>query len=135
MRIKSLKLKNFRNYDLLSLEFDHATNIFYGDNAQGKTNILEAIYLSGTTKSHRGTKDRDMIQFGHDESHIETVIEKNNVEFKIDMHLKKNSPKGIAINKMPIRKASELFGVIHLVFFSPEDLNIIKNDRPKEEDL
>lgn len=127
MRIKSLKLKNFRNYDLLNLEFDHATNIFYGDNAQGKTNILEAIYLSGTTKSHRGTKDRDMIQFGHDESHIETVIEKNNVEFKIDMHLKKNSPKGIAINKMPIRKASELFGVIHLVFFSPEDLNIIKN--------
>lgn len=127
MRIKSLKLKNFRNYDLLSLEFDHATNIFYGDNAQGKTNILEAIYLSGTTKSHRGTKDRDMIQFGHDESHIETVIEKNHVEFKIDMHLKKNSPKGIAINKMPIRKASELFGVIHLVFFSPEDLNIIKN--------
>lgn len=127
MRIKSLKLKNFRNYDLLSLEFDHATNIFYGDNAQGKTNILEAIYLSGTTKSHRGTKDRDMIQFGHDESHIETVIEKNYVEFKIDMHLKKNSPKGIAINKMPIRKASELFGVIHLVFFSPEDLNIIKN--------
>ena len=127
MRIKSLKLKNFRNYDLLSLEFDHATNIFYGDNAQGKTNILEAIYLSGTTKSHRGTKDRDMIQFGHDESHIETVIEKNNVEFKIDMHLKKNSPKGIAISKTPIRKASELFGVIHLVFFSPEDLNIIKN--------
>lgn len=49
------------------------------------------------------------------------------MEFKIDIHLKKNSPKGIAINKMPIRKASELFGVIHLVFFSPEDLNIIKN--------
>ena len=127
MIIKSLKLKNFRNYDLLSLDFDDATNIFYGDNAQGKTNILEAIYLSGTTKSHRGTKDRDMIQFGHEEAHIETVIEKNHVEFKIDMHLKKNSPKGIAINKMPIRKASELFGVIHLVFFSPEDLNIIKN--------
>lgn len=127
MIIKSLKLKNFRNYDLLSLDFDDATNIFYGNNAQGKTNILEAIYLSGTTKSHRGTKDRDMIQFGHDEAHIETVIEKNHVEFKIDMHLKKNSPKGIAINKMPIRKASELFGVIHLVFFSPEDLNIIKN--------
>lgn len=127
MIIKSLKLKNFRNYDLLSLNFDRATNIFYGDNAQGKTNILEAIYLSGTTKSHRGTKDRDLIQFGHDESHLETIIEKNNIEFKIDMHLKKNSPKGIAINKIPIKKASELFGVIHLVFFSPEDLNIIKN--------
>ena len=127
MIVKSLKLKNFRNYNLLNIEFDAATNIFCGDNAQGKTNILESIYLSGTTKSHRGTKDRDMIQFGHDEAHIETVVEKNGVPFQIDMHLKKNSPKGIAINKIPIRKASELFGIINIVFFSPEDLNIIKN--------
>ena len=127
MKIKSLKLKNFRNYDLLSLDFDEATNIFYGDNAQGKTNILEALYLTGTTKSHRGTKDRDMIQFGMDESHLETIVEKNGIDYHIDMHLKKNSPKGIAINKMPIRKASELFGIINMVFFSPEDLNIIKN--------
>ena len=127
MKIKSLKLKNFRNYDLLSLDFDEATNIFYGDNAQGKTNILEALYLTGTTKSHRGTKDRDMIQFGMDESHLETIVEKNGIDYQIDMHLKKNSPKGIAINKMPIRKASELFGIINMVFFSPEDLNIIKN--------
>lgn len=127
MKIKSLKLKNFRNYDLLNLDFDDATNIFYGDNAQGKTNILEALYLTGTTKSHRGTKDRDMIQFGEDESHLETIVEKNGIDYQIDMHLKKNSPKGIAINKMPIRKASELFGIINMVFFSPEDLNIIKN--------
>ena len=56
LKIKSLKLKNFRNYELLNLEFDGSTNIFYGDNAQGKTNILEAVYLSGTTKSHRGAK-------------------------------------------------------------------------------
>ena len=76
MVIKSLKLKNYRNYDLLDMKFDPNTNILYGDNAQGKTNILEAIYLSGTTKSHRGTKDRDMIQFGHDESHLETIVEK-----------------------------------------------------------
>lgn len=127
MKIKSLKLKNFRNYDLLSLNFNEATNIFYGDNAQGKTNILESIYLTGTTKSHRGTKDRDMIKFGCEEAHIETIVEKNGTPFQIDMHLKKNSPKGIAINKIPIRRASELFGIIHLVFFSPEDLNIIKN--------
>ena len=91
------------------------------------TNILEAVYLSGTTKSHRGTKDRDMIQFGENESHIETIVEKNGIKYQIDMHLKKNSPKGIAINKIPIRKASELFGIINIVFFSPEDLNIIKN--------
>ena len=127
MKIESLKLKNFRNDELLSLGFDKSTNIFYGDNAQGKTNILEAVYLSGTTKSHRGTKDKDMIQFGANESHIETIVEKNGIKYQIDMHLKKNSPKGIAINKIPIRKASELFGIINIVFFSPEDLNIIKN--------
>lgn len=127
MVIKSLKLKNYRNYELLDMTFDSKTNILYGDNAQGKTNILEALYLSGTTKSHRGTKDRDLIQFGRDESHLETIVEKKGMEFQIDMHLKKNSPKGIAINKIPIRKASELFGIVHFVFFSPEDLNIIKD--------
>ena len=126
MVIRSLKLKNYRNYDLLDITFDPKTNILYGDNAQGKTNILEALYLTGTTKSHRGTKDRDMIRFGHDESHLETVVEKKGACFQIDMHLKKNSPKGIAIDKIPIRRASELFGIVQFVFFSPEDLNIIK---------
>ncbi len=85
MIIKSLKLKNYRNYELLDLNFDSGTNILYGDNAQGKTNILEALYLSGTTKSHRGTKDRDMIQFGCEESHLETIVEKHGVDFQIDM--------------------------------------------------
>ena len=127
MKIESLKLKDFRNYDLLQIDFDASTNIFYGNNAQGKTNILEAVYLSGTTKSHRGTKDKDLIRFGENESHIEAIVEKNSVSYQIDMHLKKSSPKGIAINKLPIRKASELFGIINIVFFSPEDLNIIKN--------
>lgn len=127
MKVKSLKLKNYRNYNILDIEFDSHTNILYGDNAQGKTNILESLYLSGTTKSHRGTKDRDLIQFGSEESHIETIIDKKGSKFQIDMHLKKNSPKGIAINKIPIKKASELFGIVHFVFFSPEDLNIIKD--------
>ena len=127
MKIKQLKLQNYRNYDFAQLEFDDVTNIFYGDNAQGKTNILESIYLCGTTKSHRGTKDRDLIKFGQDEAHIEAIVEKNNIPFQIDIHLKKNSPKGIAVNKIPIKRASELFGIINIVFFSPEDLNIIKN--------
>ena len=127
LKIKQLKLKNYRNYELLELDFDPSTNILYGDNAQGKTNILESIYLCGTTKSHRGTKDRDIIQFQHEEAHIEAVIDKNGVPFQIDIHLKNNSPKGIAINKIPIRRASELFGIVNIVFFSPEDLNIIKN--------
>ena len=127
MYIESVQLKNFRNYDSLELDLAQGTNIFYGNNAQGKTNILEAVYVCCTTKSHRGAKDRDMIRFGEDESHIKLQIKKGAVPCRIDMHLKKNKPKGIAINGIPIRRASELFGLANMVFFSPEDLNIIKN--------
>ena len=127
MIIKSIELKNFRNYEDLNISFDEGTNIFYGDNAQGKTNILEAAYLSGTTKSHKCSKDREMIRFGEQEAHIRTVVVKRDKEYQIDMHLKHNRSKGIAINKVPIKKASELFGILNMVFFSPEDLNIIKN--------
>ena len=126
MIIKSIQLSNFRNYEKLDISFDSETNIIYGDNAQGKTNILEAAYLSGTTKSHKGSKDKEMIRFGEDEAHIRTIVEKNDKEYRIDMHLRKNGAKGVAINKMPIKKASELFGILNIVFFSPEDLNIIK---------
>lgn len=127
MILKSVALSHFRNYDDLYIEFDRGTNILYGDNAQGKTNVLESIYVSGTTKSHKGSKDRELIQFGQDEAHIRTVVEKSGLDYQIDMHLKKNKSKGIAINRMPIKKASELFGILNIVFFSPEDLNIIKN--------
>lgn len=127
MIVKSLELNNYRNYKTLTIDFEKGTNILYGNNAQGKTNILEAIYLSGTTKSHKGSKDREIIQFGEDESHIRTFVEKQGKQFQIDMHLKKHRTKGIAINRIPIKKASELFGILNIVFFSPEDLNIIKN--------
>lgn len=127
MILKSIALKHFRNYSDMYMEFDKGTNILYGDNAQGKTNILEAVYVSGTTRSHKGSKDKELIQFGQEESHIRTVVERDGLDYQIDMHIKKNKPKGIAINKIPIRKASELFGILNIVFFSPEDLNIIKN--------
>lgn len=127
MILKSVELNNFRNYESLHMEFDSGTNILYGDNAQGKTNILESVYLSGTTKSHKGSKDREMIKFGCEEAHVRTVVEKDGLDYQIDLHLKKNRSKGIAINRIPIKKASELFGILNLVFFSPEDLNIIKN--------
>lgn len=127
MIIKSIELQNFRNYEDLNISFDEGTNIFYGDNAQGKTNILEAAYLSGTTKSHKCSKDKEMIRFGEQEAHIRTIVVKKEKEYQIDMHLKNNRSKGIAINKVPIKKASELFGILNMVFFSPEDLNIIKN--------
>ena len=82
MIIQSIELKNFRNYRDLRLSFDENTNIFYGDNAQGKTNILEAVYLSGTTKSHKGSKDKEMIQFGSDESHIRIFVEKKEKQYQ-----------------------------------------------------
>ena len=127
MILKSVALSHFRNYSDLYMEFDRGTNILYGDNAQGKTNILESVYVSGTTKSHKGSKDRELIQFGEEEAHIQTIVEKKEKDFQIDMHIKKNRSKGIAINKIPIKKAAELFGILNIVFFSPEDLNIIKN--------
>ena len=127
MYIESVQLQNFRNYRELQLDFDKGTNIFYGDNAQGKTNILESVYVCATTKSHRGSKDREIIEFGEEESHIKMNIRKDDVPYRIDMHLKKNKTKGVAINGIAIHKASELFGVVNVVFFSPEDLNLIKN--------
>lgn len=127
MYVKSLDLLNFRNYEKLSLTLDPGINIFYGANAQGKTNILEAVYLAGTSKSHRGTRDRDMIRMGESEAHIRMHVDKNDSDYRIDMHLRKNKSKGIAIGGVPIRRAGELFGIVNIVFFSPEDLNIIKN--------
>lgn len=127
MYIQSLELNNYRNYSSLNIDFDNGTNILYGNNAQGKTNILESIYLAGTAKSHRAVRDREIIKFNEQEAHIKVIIKKNNIPIRIDMHLKKNKSKGIAINGIPIRKASELFGICNVVFFSPEDLNIIKN--------
>ena len=127
MIIKSLELSNFRNYGFLNLEFDKGTNILYGDNAQGKTNILEAIYLCATTKSHRGTKDRDIVNFCQEEAHVRAYLEKKEEEIRIDMHLRKNKSKGIAIDGTRIKKAAELLGIMNAVFFSPEDLAIIKN--------
>lgn len=127
MIVQSIELKNFRNYEELHMEFHGGTNILYGDNAQGKTNILEAVYFCATSKSHKSAKDREIIRFEQDESHIKMQVRKNSVPYRIDMHLKKNKPKGIAINGVPIKKASELFGIANVVCFSPEDLNIIKN--------
>ena len=109
------------------MNFDEKINIIYGDNAQGKTNILESMYECATSKSHRGSKDREIIRFDNDESHIKVNVKKNDMNYRIDMHLKKNKPKGIAVNGIPIKRAVELFGILNIVFFSPEDLNIIKN--------
>ena len=127
MIIKSLELADFRNYETLNISFNEGTNILYGDNAQGKTNILEAIYVSSTTKSHKGSKDKEIINFNKEEAHIRTYLEKESVEYRVDMHLRKSKSKGIAIDGQKIKKAAQLLGLLNVVFFSPEDLSIIKN--------
>lgn len=127
MVIEALDLQNYRNYELLGMTFSPQTNILYGDNAQGKTNILEAIYVAGTTKSHRAGKDREIIAFDSDEAHIKMLVRRHNISHRIDMHLKKAKAKGVAIDGIPIKRAVDLLGIINIVFFSPEDLNIIKS--------
>ncbi len=126
MIIKSLELEKYRNYDNLYIEFDKGTTILTGENAQGKTNILEAIYLSSNTKSHKGSKDAEIVKFDADEGHVRTILNKNEEDVRIDIHLRKGKSKGIAVNLEKLRKASELIGIINVVLFSPEDLNIIK---------
>lgn len=127
MKIDSIEVGNFRNYQNAKLEFHEHTNILYGDNAQGKTNILESIFVCGTSKSHKGSSDKELIRIGEEEAHIRMFMRKNNIPHKIDMHFRKNKGKGIAIDGIPIKKSSELLGFINIIFFSPEDLRIVKN--------
>lgn len=131
MYIERLELKNFRNYESLSITFDKGINILYGKNAQGKTNILEAVFAGCTSRSHKSAKDRELIKFGEEEAHVKVNLIKNEIPYRIDLHIKKNRAKGIAVNGVPLRKISDLFGTANVVFFSPEDLSLIK-DGPAE---
>lgn len=83
--------------------------------------------MSATTKSHRSNKDQEMIKFDEDEAFLEAIFKKNDLEYKVNMLLRKNKGKNIAINGLPIRRAAELFGLVNIVFFSPQDLDIIKD--------
>mgnify|MGYP000992897268 CR=1 FL=1 len=127
MKVKSLELHNFRNYINEKFEFHKDTNVLFGNNAQGKTNALEALFVCGTTKSHKGSKDSELIRWKEDEAHIRMIVDKKEIEYKIDMHLKKRQAKGIAINGFTTRKSKDLIGLVNIIFFSPEDLGIINN--------
>ncbi len=127
MIAEKLELTNFRNYKELSLELSENVNILYGNNAQGKTNILEAIYLCSTTKSHKGSKDKDMIRIGEEGSHLRMYLKKNDLNHKIDMQLRKMGKKSVAVDGLPIKRAADLYGLTNVILFSPEDLSMIKN--------
>ena len=131
MILKSIELCNFRNYKREIFKFHPGTNVLYGDNAQGKTNVLEAIFVGGTTKSHRGSKDAEMIRKGQRDAHLRYFVEKRNRTIKVEIHMKKERSKGIAIDGLPIKNSNELMGISNIIFFSPEDLGII-NDGPEK---
>ena len=126
MYIEKLSYKNFRNLEDCSVNFDKGVNILYGDNGQGKTNILEAIYFTATGRSHRTHLDKDLIKFGLDESYMQSLVINDGISDKIDVHIKKFKKKGIAVNGLPVKKLNSLFGVLLVVIFSPEDLSLVK---------
>jgi DNA replication and repair protein RecF len=126
MYIKKLKLTNFRNYKKQKIELEKNINIFYGDNAQGKTNIIESIYISSIGKSFRTKKDNELINIENDENNamIELEFEKSdrNGNIKIEINEKKN----ISVNGLKIKKLSEILGNVNIVLFSPDDINLFK---------
>ncbi len=126
MYIKDLSVMNFRNLENMTIDLSDGINIFYGDNAQGKTNLLEAVYICSTGRSQRTRMDSQLIKFGYDESHIRTFVIRENCSERIDIHIKRNERKGVAVNGLPVRKMSEFFGTLTAVIFSPEDLRLVK---------
>ena len=127
MLIRQIQLNNFRNYESLMISFSDGVNLLYGDNAQGKTNLLEAIFLSATTRALRGSKDRELIRFGCEEAYIGTQVVNRESTHRVDMRLRRSKPKGIAIDEIPIRRSAELMGLVHVIAFCPDDLSMMKN--------
>ena len=125
MYIDKMKLINFRNYENQEIQFNKNINIIYGDNAQGKTNILEAIFLSSFGKSFRTSKEKELIRFGQDKLMVEANFQKKDRDGKIRIEI--GSKKQINVNGIKIKKLSELLGNINIVIFTPEDINILKD--------
>ena len=125
MLITSLKIQNFRNYNELKLDFNKDVNIIYGDNAQGKTNILEAIYLTAIGKSFRTNKDKELIKMGENFATIEAEFSKSDRDGRIKIEI--NDKKNIYVNGVKVKKFSELLGNMHVVIFTPDDINILKD--------
>lgn len=129
MYIEKIKLNNFRNYEELELNLNKNINIIYGNNAQGKTNILESIFLSSFGKSFRTNKEKEMIRFGQDKSLIDIFFQKKDRDGKIRIEI--GNKKQISLNGIKIKKLSELLGNINIVIFTPDDINILKEGPAK----
>ena len=129
MYINKIEIKNFRNYEKQEIELNPHINIFYGDNAQGKTNILEAIFISGFGKSFRTSKEKEMIKLGEDFLEATVFYQKSDRDGKIRTVI--SNKKQIEVNGIKIKKLSELIGKINLVIFTPDDIQILKSGPEK----
>ncbi len=124
MWINKIKINNFRNYKKQEIELEENINLFYGENAQGKTNIIEAIFLSSMGKSFRAKKDKEMINLNSERAEVEIEYQKSDRDGKIKIELE--NKKNIFLNGIKIKKLSELLGKIHIVIFTPDDIHILK---------
>lgn len=129
MYIKKIKLNNFRNYNEQEIDLNKNINIFYGDNGEGKTNIIEAIFLCSIGKSFRTSKDKELIKFEKENASIYIEYERKDRDGKIKIDI--NEKKDIFINGIKIKKLSELLGKINVVIFSPDDIQILKEGPQK----
>ncbi len=129
MHIDKIKLLNFRNYINQEIELDKNINIFYGNNAQGKTNIIESIYLCSIGKSYRTSKDKEAINLEKDFSTVEIEYSKKDREGKIKLEL--SNKKTILVNDIKAKKMSEVLGNINIVLFTPDDITIFKDGPQK----
>ena len=128
MNITTLNTTNFRNIVEFKHDFSPSLNILFGNNAQGKTNIIEAIYIIGTTKSFRRVQDEKLINFGSEYAKIDAKIVKNEIEKDISIRFSRNNGKKILLNNKPIIKHADCVGNINVTLFCPEDLMIINGD-------
>lgn len=126
MYVKNISLLNYRNYESLNIQLIKNVNVFIGDNAQGKTNILESIYYSAFGKSHRTSKDKELINWNKENAYISLLVGKNRLDKKIDINILRDGRKAIKVNNIKVGKIGELFGTFNVVMFSPEDLKVIK---------
>jgi len=129
--IKKIKLENFRNYEKEEIDFSKGSNIIYGNNAQGKTNVLEAIFLCASGRSHRTPKDIELVKLNKEWYRVEVLFNREGIDKSIEIIYEKNERKRININEIPAKKIGKLMGNLNVVMFSPEDLMIIK-DGPAE---
>lgn len=131
MKINSLSLRNFRNYESLDISFNPSRNIIVGENAQGKTNLVESVYMCSFARSFRTSNSTDLVMFGKDMCLISADIESSSFDRKIGISVTRQGKKMIKKDGKPVSRTAELLNNLVVVIFSPEDLRIIKDSPDK----